>query len=218
MGDQRGVDISPEDRLASKILLGESTLKKIDYYLTKSYLSDLDVYNVFKEFFSGYLELNYEFTCKDLLEETKKTFMDTSTKAKLDSLVNKLRIIEYSDESFDQKDLIEILKSLKNIVDTLLEITKNQNKRSFFSKLFGSKTKQNEFVPKEIVVEESLDELNKDEKIEEKENILDEPIINEEEPEKEEYDEPIEIIGDEVKEDFEVHEDWTGEPKKIKKT
>ena len=248
MGEKRGEDISPKDKLKNKIILGENISQKIDYYLKKNYVSDFDVYNTFKEFFSGYLEINYEMTCNELLEETKKIFMEAPTKAKLVALANKLRLVEFNKNPFTQEELKQMLSSFKEIINDLLDIARKKNKKSFFEKLFGSKKeKDSEFVPEEIEdnIEEIDEDSTEDDKIEKKEDFetlkktkqfIDTEPINKEFQQSEENNEtnsnnyieeqakdiveepkksPVTIIGDKLEEDFEVHDDWSGEPKKI---
>ena len=59
----------------SKIVLRKNTMRDINYLLSKNWFTEQDVYSLVKSFLKGYLNINYEFTKDELLEEMKNVYV-----------------------------------------------------------------------------------------------------------------------------------------------
>lgn len=147
MSKKRGGDnVSSRETIGSKKLLGELTHRKINYYLSKTYLDDADFYKVFKEFFTELLEIKYEFTCNELIKELDKVYLDESIRARLRNLIAKVNIIEYKEKAYKDEEIKKMFEELKNLVNILIK-NNNTVKKGFFAaikRLFGVKEKESE--------------------------------------------------------------------------
>ncbi|MCF7872101.1 hypothetical protein K9L97_03640 [Candidatus Woesearchaeota archaeon] len=243
MERERGEDVKANSKV-SKLMLADLTKKKIDYYLSKNFITDVEVYSVFKEFFSEMLEIRYEFTCLELKEELNKVFLEDSVERDVLLFIDDIRAVEYQEEPFGQDKLKELLKRLKHIVDALV-IHEKKNSKSFFAFLFGKKqkpvkdssknllegTKDNYFSDSEVKVKKEFSLKDNDSK---KENINSYNKKADKDPStNEDYDNRendatlntgvVRKVLDKDKEknpvlDYEIPEDdWTATPKKNKK-
>lgn len=129
-------ETSPSSTISSKKLLKELVHKKIAYYLSKAYLEDTDLYKVFKEFFAELLELKYEFTCGELLNELNKVFLDKSTRAKTTNFIKKIRLIEFKQNTYTNEDIRKLFKEFDDLVNLLISKTVDDSKKGIFSFLF----------------------------------------------------------------------------------
>ncbi|MBD3209637.1 hypothetical protein GF367_04450 [Candidatus Woesearchaeota archaeon] len=122
---------------ATQSLLRELTKKKIAYLLSKHTLKDVDVYTLIKEFFKEYLHANYEFTFDELADELKKTYIEKDLKENLFKLLKDFSTIEYKDEEIPQDVLRNVLNTFSRLIDELIK--ESEQKKGFFSQLFGGK-------------------------------------------------------------------------------
>ena len=129
-------ETSSSSTISSKKLLKDLIHKKIAYYLSKAYLKDTDIYNVFKEFFSELLELKYEFTCGELLNELNKVFLDKSVRAKTVHFIDKISLIEYKQNAYSNEDIRKLFNEFDGLVNLLISKTLDEQKKGIFSFLF----------------------------------------------------------------------------------
>ncbi len=142
-----------------------ATHQKINFASKKNSLSEKEVYLIAKEFFKDLLELNYEFTHDELIEELRKTYLDKDSFAKLENFILLIGQMEYSKKQFSQEELKVMLEEMKDIVDHLIQ--HHQRKRSFMEKLLLAvspkhkgdedyETSSLEKLEEEIVAEEEI--------------------------------------------------------------
>jgi hypothetical protein len=124
---------SKTERNAKKLLM-EAIIKKIDYYSAKSTVLDLDLYYLVKDFFKEFLELKYEFSLDDLLNEIDKMYLDTKFKDKATDFVNKIKIIEYADNSFGEQAIKDLIREFSVLARELAK-TSEPEKKGFFKQL-----------------------------------------------------------------------------------
>ena len=129
-------ETSSSSTISSKKLLKDLIHKKIRYYLSKAYLEDTDLYNVFKEFFTELLELKYEFTCGELLNELNKVFLDKSVRAKTVKFIDKIKLIEYKQNAYNNEDIRKLFNEFDDLVNLLISKTLVEPKKGIFSFLF----------------------------------------------------------------------------------
>lgn len=121
------------EKPTKKEILRDS-LKKINYYLTKAVVTEKEVYEVYKTFFSKYYELNYEFSAQELLMELDKVYIEDRVKQYYEYIAKKISVIEYKDNSLPDNELKEILELLKQVVEYLIK-NEPKIKKDFLKKI-----------------------------------------------------------------------------------
>lgn len=141
-GDQKS-SISVAD---SRKMLTEIMHKKIDYYLSKSKLTEEDLYSVFKEYFKEYLSINYEFTVAELQKELDKTYLESTTRRRISLLLEKIQKIEYLDSAITEEEVRNSLRELDQLIYTIAREQPVEEKQGFIqsliSKIGQNKTKK----------------------------------------------------------------------------
>lgn len=141
MEDKRGETINNSSvSVNATALLKDTIVKKINYYTQKSYITDKDVYTIFKEFFTEFLQLKYEFTCSELLHELKRVFMDNATMDRTVSLINGFKLIEFQQDAYSQDELKSMLAKLRNLVVDLIDSNVKAEKHSILDSIFKHKS------------------------------------------------------------------------------
>lgn len=170
MDTERGEDGHAE-RQTSRRLLRDSIKKKITYFINKTYIEDTDIYNVFKEFFSEYLEIKYEFTCLELKKELDKIYLEVPVRKRVNNFIDKLRVVEYDENALTEEEIRKLFKELDSIVDILIKGTKEKKgfvesfKKFFFKQEEKSEVKGNE---RQIENKKPLDEVLEQKDVKEK--------------------------------------------------
>lgn len=93
---------------------------KILHAKTKARITDKDVYVLSKEFFTQLLNLDYEFSHEELIEELKKTYMEKKDLDKTIKFINKMGKMEFTSNNFSQEELKGMLDELHEILDHLV--------------------------------------------------------------------------------------------------
>ena len=133
------------------------TVQQIKYLYEKVTLTSEEVYIVTKDFFKSLLEIDYEFSHEELLDELGKTYVDADLKEEIDRYVNTIGRIEYNSAiEFSNEELKTFLGELSEIVDKLIIEETKQNSKGF--SLFSHKTTKNlgELI-EQIKLETSID-------------------------------------------------------------
>lgn len=145
--------------IGSKKLLGDLTLKKIAYYLSKTTITDSEIYSVVKEFFSELLEIKNEFTFSELSVEIEKTYFEQPVKDKITEFIDKLRLIEYTSDKYTEEDLKKMFNEFESLVPFILK-TRSGPETGFMT-MIKSILHHKEKTETEIHIEEK--ELNNNE-------------------------------------------------------
>lgn len=116
-------------------LLQQTTCQQIDATIEKTNIAERDVYVIAKEFFKTILELEYEFTHEELLEELHKTYIDQEEYDRLEKFILAWGQIEYQKKTFTQKELKVLLEEMRTVINHLIK--QNKTKQSFFKQLIG---------------------------------------------------------------------------------
>ena len=146
--------------------LHTTTHKKIQYISSKNRISQREVYKLITEFFEELLELHYEFSHEELIEELKKTFMEENQYEEIVLFLKKIGQIEFTKKEFNQEELKEMLKEMHQILDKLIH--HEEREKTFWSKIHSY------FFKEETPLERLDKEVIQDEK------ILEEKIIKQE--------------------------------------
>jgi len=108
-----------ESQLNTK-LFKEVFLKRIHYLMTKRLVTEKETYDLIKDFFKEYLCLDYEFTEQELQDELKKVYLPNDVRKKLNSLLNDIFRVEYTEKQLEDEKLREHLREFRRIIDILV--------------------------------------------------------------------------------------------------
>lgn len=110
-----------EEERKNLITIRSETKAKIKHAREKQRLDQKEVYNITKSFFKELLELDYEFTHEELMEELQKIYLEKKHHEKLKLFITKVGMIEYTDKKFSEKELDKLLTELETIIDILIK-------------------------------------------------------------------------------------------------
>jgi len=103
-----------------KLNLHKEIHHKILHAKTKARITDKDVYTLSKDFFMQLLDLDYEFSHEELIEELKKTYMEKKDLDKVIKFINKMGKMEFTSNNFSNEELKGMLDELHEILDHLV--------------------------------------------------------------------------------------------------
>jgi len=118
----------------NKFLLKQNTYRDIKQILDSVKIQEKEAYNLIRNFFKLYLDLNYEFTNEELKEELKKVYFSHELKEDTSLLFDSLSKIEYFSEPLSQPKLRKLLINFKKVIDEI--VTVHYEKESSFIKKF----------------------------------------------------------------------------------
>lgn len=125
-------------------LLRDETEEEIKYIQKKLQIEDKEVYLLSKQFFKKLLELDYETTYEELLDEIDKIYLDKELRKEIQAFIINIGQIEYSRKEFSQEELRILLDELRRISKKLIHI---HRQKSFFARLLiklGAKDEEDE--------------------------------------------------------------------------
>ena len=96
------------------------TRRKAAFLLRKPFVEQHEVYVLAKAFFKAYLRKEYEFTADELRKELHKIYLSTVVRERVEALVEKLGLLEYTDTQYSQAELKFLLQDLDGIVEMLV--------------------------------------------------------------------------------------------------
>lgn len=108
-----------EDRL---LLIKTSFLHRIDFLLGKHNIKDEELYNIIKDFFKDYLNIHYEFTFEELVQELEKVYIDPNLKQEVLEFIEEVGLIEFSDNAYNQNKIKEFLESFAWLIIKLIPL------------------------------------------------------------------------------------------------
>lgn len=100
--------------------------RKIAFLLRKPIIRQYEVYRLSKEFFKAYLQHDYEFTMEELRRELHKVYLSSIVRERVESLIEKLSLLEYTDTEYSQAELQLLLHDLDTIIKNLVTEHKRQ--------------------------------------------------------------------------------------------
>ena len=118
----------------NKFLLKQNTYRDIKQILNLTNIPEKETYNLIRNFFKLYLDLDYEFTNEELKKELKKVYFSHELKEDTSLLFDSLSKIEYFSEPLSQPKLRKLLLNFKKVIDEI--VTVHYKKESSFVKKF----------------------------------------------------------------------------------
>ena len=165
-GEEKGVDLDA---------LHHRTHKQINYVASKAKINQQEVYTTVKSFFRELLELNYEFTHEELIEELHKIYLDKKTHDELVAFLEHLGKMEYTKKEYSQEELESILEEMRHILNHLIHHHKKKLslKDKLLVKLHLKKITTEKIDAKEKPLIELEEEIKKEEEdVKEEEELI----------------------------------------------
>lgn len=122
-----------EQKAKTKQELHKATHKKLNYISSKARINQKELYSIVKQFFEELLELHYEFSHEELIEELKKTFIEREKYESVVTFLKKIGQIEFTKKEFSQEELRDLLEEMHLLLDQLIH--QEERKKSFKEKL-----------------------------------------------------------------------------------
>jgi hypothetical protein len=95
--------------------------EKIDFLNKKTLITDKDVYKISKEFFYRLLDIDYEMTSEELLEELNKNYIEKEAIKHCEHILTTIKEIESLSKEHNKNDLRKLLDELKGLLYLLGE-------------------------------------------------------------------------------------------------
>lgn len=116
--------------------------QQIKYLYSKVTLTPEEIYTITKNFFGKLLDINYEFSHEELIEELNKTYIDIELKKYISKFIEGIGKIEYNSTIvFSTQELKVLLEQFQQIVDKLAIEESKQNTKGF--SLFSQEEQKN---------------------------------------------------------------------------
>jgi hypothetical protein len=96
------------------------TRRKAAFLLRKPYVEQGEVYTLAKAFFKAYLRKEYEFTAQELQREVHKVYLSTLVRERVEAIIEKLSLLEYTDMRYSQTEVKLLLQELDSLVKMLV--------------------------------------------------------------------------------------------------
>jgi len=130
MVEKRG---EPESSIENKLVLKKAVDTKIKQVNAKAFISEKEVYDLVRSFFKRYLDIDYEFTCDELVKELRRVYLSPELQTKIKVLLDRVSEIEHLSREFSKQELQQMLSDFKELVDMM--IVSHYEKHSFFKRL-----------------------------------------------------------------------------------
>lgn len=101
------------------VKLHHVTNHEINYLKSKVKIHEKELYYLIRNFFKELLQLDYEFTHEELVEELGKTYMNQKIHDEFVRIIRTIGQIEYSEKDFNQEELRNLLQDLEKNIDKL---------------------------------------------------------------------------------------------------
>lgn len=130
MVEKRG---EAESSIENKLVLKKAVDTKIKQVTAKAFISEREIYDLVRGFFKKYLDIDYEFTCDELVKELRRVYLSAEIQVKVKVLLDRISEIEHLSREFSKPELQQIIVDFKELVD--LMIVSHYEKHSFFRRL-----------------------------------------------------------------------------------
>jgi hypothetical protein len=120
-----------------RLLIRKRYLEKTNSYISSEYIDQKDIYILVRDLFSEFLKIDYAFTYEELSSELNKLYIKPDLKKDIDDFLFMLSQSEYFlGNDLEQKDIRDILATLKSLIQKLIVDDSEKMKKSFFSRIF----------------------------------------------------------------------------------
>ncbi len=126
-----------EAKQVSKNEVISESLRKTNYLISKNKVEEIELYEVSKEFFKKYLDIDYEATSNELINIINKTYIPEGLDKDMKQYLEALSVVEYKDSSLTDEKINLMLTYLQAILKKL--DSSGKKKKGFWKKLFGKK-------------------------------------------------------------------------------
>jgi hypothetical protein len=186
-----------------KLSLHKQIHHKILHAKTRARITDRDVYLLSKDFFTQLLDLDYEFTHEELIDELKKTYMEKKDLKQAIAFITQMGKMEFTSNEFSHEELKEMLNELHEILNHLVH---DEEEIGWFEKIKTKFHKKHE------------EKAEKIEEIKEEIEIIPEKIETEEESTEATEKDTIKISNEEIIPEMKVEEEIPKINKEVKTT
>jgi len=112
----------------NKTQLYNTARQRIAHAIAAVHIDEREVYQIATNFFVTFLELDYEATVGELLEELKKIYIEKTRQKRIEQFLKKIEYIEYSKRKYSEQELKALLKEMKELLQiTIPNITVKSN-------------------------------------------------------------------------------------------
>ena len=145
-----------------RLMLKETYLDKINYYLTRNPISQDELYVFIRKFFGDYLKLDYEFTYEELSQELNKVFIKPQVKENIDGFLIRLSESEYLEEIvLGTAEINAFLKELAEIIDSMIYTDVSSKKDdSFIKKILNINTNNENVITSLSNLSYAIEQIN----------------------------------------------------------
>lgn len=141
--------------------VARETRRKAAFLQRKPFVEQAEIYRLAKGFFKAYLKKPYEFTGAELRQELHKIYLPTIVRERVDGLIEKLSLLEYTDTQYSQAELKLLLQEIESIVKML--VIEHKKSLPFLTRLanwlFHKRPKKTESYISDYPVLESQDRV-----------------------------------------------------------
>jgi len=113
-------EAQPAEPIEAVINAARDTRRKAAFLLRKPYVEQAEVYTLAKAFFKAYLRKEYEFTAQELQREVHKVYLSTVVRERVEAIIEKLGLLEYTDMRYSQTEVKLLLQELDALVKMLV--------------------------------------------------------------------------------------------------
>ncbi|MFH0869852.1 MAG: hypothetical protein V1866_02240 [archaeon] len=157
-----------ESSIENKLVLKKAVDTKIKHVNAKAFISEREVYDLVRGFFKRYLDIDYEFTCDELIKELRRVYLSADIQARVKILLDRISEIEHLSREFSKQELQQMLADFKELVDMM--IVSHYEKHSFLKRLGDWLAKPFSHQHKEVFDDSAL--LSENERLVVKMNML----------------------------------------------
>ena len=104
----------------SRAALKRNIVRDVNYLLSKSWITEFELYNLVKKFLKSYAKLDYEFTKEELFKELENVYLPYSIRGDFFKFIEQVFLFEYSDVKYTDDELKLLLREFKKYVEVLL--------------------------------------------------------------------------------------------------
>lgn len=151
---------SPEAAEKPITEVARDTRRRIGFLLKKPVVDQQEFYRLFKRFFQEYLRKRYEFTMDELRHEVHCIYLTHAIRERIEVMLNKMSVLEYTNETYEQEEIKTLLKEFDSIVAAL--VTEQQQHLSFFQRFFARFSRQKKAEPADYPSKEDNDPVTVD--------------------------------------------------------
>ena len=125
---------APGDETRQRIAdAARDTRRKAEFLRRRPIIDQGEVYALAKEFFKAYLGKPFEYTADELQQELHRVYLSVGVRKRVEVLIEKISLVEYTDTQYSQAELQLMLEDLSGIVKEL--VTERKRHRPFLTRL-----------------------------------------------------------------------------------